>query len=71
MVSVVAALGSNRQPVEIGRTRMDRQIRELTLEHAGGSLGDEAYLARLRCSASSGTQWCNERARRLPAEKAD
>ncbi len=27
---------------------MDRQNRELALEHAGGSLGDEAYLARLK-----------------------
>ena len=48
MASVVAALGSSRQPVAIDRARIDRQIRELALEHAAGSLGDEAYLARLK-----------------------
>ena len=40
MASVVAALGSTQQPVAIDRARIDRQIRELALEHAGGLLGD-------------------------------
>ena len=44
MASVVAALGSNQQPVAIDRARIDRQIRELALEHAGGLLGDDTYL---------------------------
>ena len=48
MASVVAALGSSRQLVEIDRARIDRQIRELALEHAGGLLGDDTYLTRLR-----------------------
>ena len=48
MTSVVAALGSSRQPVAIDRARIDRQMRELALEHAAGSMGDEAYLARLK-----------------------
>jgi hypothetical protein len=34
MASVVAALGSTQQPVAIDRARIDRQIRELALEHA-------------------------------------
>ena len=38
MASVVAALGSNHQPVAIDRARIDRQIRELALEHAAGGL---------------------------------
>ena len=37
MASVVAALGSSRQPVAIDRARIDRQIRELALEHAAGA----------------------------------
>ena len=45
--SVVAALGSTRQPVKIDRARIDRQIREVALEHAAGGLGDDAYLTRL------------------------
>jgi hypothetical protein len=48
MASVVAALGSSRQPVAIDRARIDRQMRELALEHAAGGLGDDAYLARLK-----------------------
>jgi hypothetical protein len=47
VASVVAALGSSRQPVAIDRARIDRHMRELALEHAAGSLGDETYLARL------------------------
>jgi len=48
MASVVAALGSNQQAVAIDRARIDRQIRELALEHAAGGLGDDNDLARLK-----------------------
>jgi len=48
LASVVAALGSKHQPVAIDRARIDRQIRELALEHAAGGLGDDTYLARLK-----------------------
>ena len=48
IASVVAALGSSRQPVAIDRARIDRQMRELALEHAAGRLGDDTYLARLK-----------------------
>ena len=37
IASVVAALGSNHQPVAIDRAGIDRQIRELALEHAACS----------------------------------
>ncbi|HEX7949398.1 MAG TPA: hypothetical protein VF494_03545 [Candidatus Limnocylindrales bacterium] len=48
LASVVATLGSHQQPVAIDRARIDRQIRELALEHAGGGLGDDTYLTRLK-----------------------
>ena len=48
LASVVAALGSNQQPVAIDRARIERQIRELALEHAAGGLGDDTYLTRLK-----------------------
>jgi hypothetical protein len=48
LASVVAALGSHHQPVAIDRARIDRQIRELALEHAAGGLGDDTYLTRLK-----------------------
>ena len=47
IASVVAALVSNQQPA-IDRARVDRQIRELALEHATGDLGDGTYLTRLK-----------------------
>ena len=34
--------------VAIDRARIDRQIRELALQHAGGGLGDDTYLTRLK-----------------------
>ena len=42
------ALGVEPAPVAIDQARIDRQIRELALEHAAGILGDETYLARLK-----------------------
>ncbi|MBF8291051.1 MAG: hypothetical protein HW391_2019 [Chloroflexi bacterium] len=41
-------MGSNKQPVALDRARIDRQTRELALDHAAGSLGDDTYLARLK-----------------------
>jgi hypothetical protein len=68
MASVVAALGSSRQPVEIDRARIDRQIRELALEHAGGLLSDDTYPTRApRHSASSGTRSWSAQAKAYPA----
>jgi hypothetical protein len=45
---VVAARGGAPRPVARDRTRIDRQIRELALEHAAGRLEDAVYLERLR-----------------------
>ncbi len=46
--AVVAALGSAPRPVTLDRARIDRQIRELALDHAAGRLEDDVYLERLR-----------------------
>jgi hypothetical protein len=48
MARIVAALGSTVRPVAIDRSRIERQMRELALEHAGGALGDETYLERMK-----------------------
>jgi hypothetical protein len=47
MAAVVASLGSGPRPVAIDRARIDRQIRDLALEHAEGRLEDAVYLERL------------------------
>src|SRR4051812_27683872 len=48
VAGVVAALGSDRQPVTIERGRIERSLRDLALQHAAGAISDEAYLARSR-----------------------
>ena len=70
MASVVAALGSNHQPVAIDRARIDRQIRELALEHAGGLLGDDTYLARLRALREQRNAIVERAAPGLPGHRA-
>ncbi len=70
MASVVAALGSNQQPVEIDRARIDRQIRELALEHAGGLLGDDTYLTRLKALREKRDAIVERTAPGLPGHRA-
>ncbi len=45
---VVAALGSTVRPVTIDRSRIERQMRELALDHVGGVISDEIYLERMK-----------------------
>lgn len=70
IAAVVAALGSSRQPVAIDKARIDRQMRELALEHAAGSLGDEAYLARLKVLRQQRDAIVERTTVGLPAERA-
>jgi hypothetical protein len=48
LAAVVAAIGSSERPVVIDRARIERQMRDLALEHVAGGLGDETYLERLK-----------------------
>ena len=48
IAGVVAALGSAVRPVAMDRSRIERQMRELALQHVGGGMSDETYLARLK-----------------------
>jgi hypothetical protein len=70
IAAVVAALGSSRQPVVIDRARIDRQMRELALEHAAGSMGDEAYLTRLKMLRGQRDAIAERMAPGLPAQRA-
>ena len=62
--------GLSRQPVAIDRARIDRQMREHALEHAAGSLGDEAYLTRLKVLRQQRDAVVERTAAGLPAERA-
>jgi hypothetical protein len=46
IAAVVATMSSDRRPVAIERGRLDRQIRELALEHAAEAIDDATYLER-------------------------
>jgi hypothetical protein len=70
MASVVAALGSNQQPVAIDRARIDRQIRELALEHAGGLLGNDTYLTRMKALREQRHAILDRTALGLPGHRA-
>ena len=70
MASVVAALGSTQQPVAIDRARIDRQIRELALEHAGGLLDDDTYLTRLKALRDQRDAIVERTAPGLPGHRA-
>jgi hypothetical protein len=70
IASVVAALGSSRQPVAIDKARIERQMRELALEHAAGSMGDEAYLARLKALREQRDAAVERTTAGLPGERA-
>ena len=47
IAAVVAAVASVERPVALDRARIDRQIKELALEHADGGISDEGYLTRV------------------------
>jgi hypothetical protein len=51
--AVVGALGSAPRPVKLDRARIDRQMRDLALDHAAGRLEDAVYLDRLRALRES------------------
>ena len=46
IAAVVAVLGSAQRPVALDRARLERQMRDLALEHVAGGMGDDAYLGR-------------------------
>jgi hypothetical protein len=69
--AVVASLDSGPCPVTLDRARIERQIRDLALEHAGGRLVDAVYLERLhglrdaRENLERGSRRCRRRGGRL------
>ncbi len=44
---VVEVLSSTQRPVPMDRARIEKQMRELALDHVAGRIADDAYLARL------------------------
>ncbi len=46
IAGVMRSLGTSRPPVAMDRARLERQLRELALDHAAERIGDDAYLSR-------------------------
>ncbi len=46
MVAVVATMTADHRPIALDRARLDRQLRELALEHAADTIDDATYLER-------------------------
>ena len=67
---VVASLGGARRPVAIDRARIERQMRDLALEHVGGGIGDETYLGRLKELRSTLAATEDTAQDAVPAERA-
>ena len=67
---IVAVLSAGERPVTMDRARLERQMRELALEHAAARIDDAAYLdrmARLRDQQDTiGTQQAHD----LPGQRA-
>jgi hypothetical protein len=67
---IVAVLSAGERPVTMDRARLERQMRELALEHAAARIDDAAYLermARLRDQLDTiGTQQAHD----LPGQRA-
>ena len=67
---VVAALGSTVRPVAIDRSRIERQMRELALDHVGGGITDETYLERMKRLRTSLAEVEDTAQVGVPAERA-
>jgi hypothetical protein len=70
IAAVVISLGASRRPIAIERGRTDRQLRELALEHAAGSIEDAAYLARAAELRAERAALASDEAAVVPAERA-
>jgi hypothetical protein len=70
IAAVVAALGSADRPVTIDRGRIERQMRDLALDHARGAFDDAAYLDRMGHLRSALAAVDREQRVGVPAERA-
>ncbi len=67
---ITAVLSVGERPVTMDRARLERQMRELALEHAAARLDDTEYLARMAHLRQEREVVGVEPARGLPARRA-
>ncbi|CAN5682186.1 hypothetical protein BH23CHL8_BH23CHL8_28860 [soil metagenome] len=67
---VVATLGGAERPVTLDRVRVERQMRELALDHVGGKVSDETYVVRQKELRARLAAFDEPRAGHVPAKRA-
>jgi hypothetical protein len=67
---IVAVLSAGERPVAMDRARLERQMRELALEHAAARIDDAAYLARMADLRERLEDIGTKQAHDLPAQRA-
>jgi hypothetical protein len=67
---ITAVLSASERPVTMDRARLERQMRELALEHAAARLDDAEYLARMARLRGDPEIVGAQPARDLPARRA-
>ena len=70
IAKVVAMLVATERPVALDRIRLERQFRELAIDHAEGRVGDDAYIARARELRSRLRAFDEPQAVDVPAKRA-
>ena len=70
IAAVVAALASTERPVTMDRARIERQMRDLALDHVRGALDDAVYLDRVGQLRSALVAIDHERRAGMSAERA-
>ncbi len=67
---VVAVLSTGSRPVTMDRARLERQMRDLALDHAGARIDDAGYLARMARLREQLETVDTQQAHDLPAQRA-
>ena len=67
---VVATLGSAERPVTLDRVRLEKQMRELAIDHVEGKVGDDVYLERLDDLREKRAAFDEPSAGHVPAKRA-
>ena len=67
---VVAALASPHRPVSMDRARIERDMRQLALDHVAGELSDDTYLTRLAALRAALAALDRERSPGVSTERA-
>jgi len=67
---ITAVLSASERPVTMDRARLERQMRELALQHAAAGVDDAEYLARMARLRADLENLGAQPARDLPARRA-